>query len=240
VRVIGVPSAEALATLAADAVERCIAEKPGAVLALPTGKTPLGLYAELVRRAHGGAGALAQARIFNLDEYCGLPASDSASFAATLRRTLLDPLRMPAARVRLLDGAAVDLEEECRSYERAIADAGGIDLCVLGVGVNGHIAFNEPGADWSLRTHLAELAPATRAAFAAAHRGRPVPTHGLTLGIRTILEARRVLLLIATSDKRAAALALRRGIADRAWPVSCLARQPHVVVMEPCGLACAP
>jgi glucosamine-6-phosphate deaminase len=235
VRVVRASSPGDLASRAADLVQRCLAENPRAALALPTGRTPRACYAELVRRAQTGALAIEHARIFNLDEYCGLSAPDAASFSAALHRQLIDPLRLRAAQVRLLDGAAADLEAECRAYELAIAAAGGIDLCVLGVGVNGHIAFNEPGTDWSCGTHIAELAPTTRCAFTEAHPGRPAPTHGITLGVRSILGARRVLLLIATADKRAAAAALHRGIADPAWPVSCLAAHPDATVMELCG-----
>jgi len=240
VRIVRASSPQELAAAGADAVERCLAQNRRAVLALPTGKTPVGLYAELVRRARTGARDLAEARIFNLDEYCGLAAADPASFAAELRRHLIDPLPLRPAQLRLLDGGAPDLEAECAAHERAISAAGGIDLCVLGVGVNGHIAFNEPGADWSLRTHVAELAATTRAAFTLANPDRPVPSRGLTLGVRSILDARHVLLLIATPDKRAAAAALHRGIADPAWPVSCLTAHPDATVIELCAPACRP
>jgi len=232
VRVVRARTPDELAAGAARVVAAVFRENPRSVLALPTGKTPLGLYAELARRSRLGALDLKEARILNLDEYCGLPAADCSSFAAELHRHLIEPLGLGAGRVRLLDGAAADLEAECRSYERAIAACGGIDLCVLGVGVNGHIAFNEPGADWSLRTHVAELALSTRAAFEAERPGRPVPTHGLTLGIQNILEARRVLLLIASPDKQAAAAALHRGVADTVWPVTCLTTHPDTTVIE--------
>jgi glucosamine-6-phosphate deaminase len=229
-----------LAAEAADIVAACLRENPHSVLALPTGRTPIGLYGELVRRSHLGELDLSEARIFNLDEYCGIPATDPSSFAAALQRHLIEPCELRAAQVRLFDGAAADLEAECRCYERALAECGGIDLCVLGVGANGHIAFNEPGAHWNRRTHVVELAPSTRAAFEAARPGRAAPTHGLTLGIQNILEARRVLLLIASPDKRAATAALYRGVADNTWPVTCLAGHSDATVIELYAPACPP
>lgn len=229
-----------LAAEAADVIAACLRENPQPALALPTGKTPIGLYGELVRRSHLGALDLREARIFNLDEYCGIPAADPSSFAAMLHRHLIEPCGLRAPQVRLFDGAAADLEDECRRYERALDASGGIDLCVLGVGANGHIAFNEPGANWNRRTHVAELSPSTRAAFEAGRPGRAAPTHGVTLGIQNILEARRVLLLIASPGKRAAAAALYRGVADNAWPVTCLATHGNATVIELYAPACPP
>lgn len=239
-RVVRARTPGEFAAEAADIVAACLRENPQSVLAMPTGKTPIGLYGELVRRSHLGVLDLTEARIFNLDEYCGIPAADPSSFAATLHRHLIEPCGLRAAQVCLFDGAATDLEAECRRYERALAACGGIDLCVLGVGANGHIAFNEPGAHWNRRTHVAELAPSTRAGIETGRPGRAAPTHGITLGIQNILEARRVLLLIASPGKGAAAAALYRGVADNAWPVTCLAAHSNATVMELCAPACPP
>jgi glucosamine-6-phosphate deaminase len=158
-----------------------------------------------------------------------------------LRRHLIGPLHIADDRVNLLNGAAADLDAECGRYERAIAARGGLDLCVLGLGENGHIAFNEPGTPFGTRTHVAPLAPATRARLT--QRGweaGAVPTHGITLGIRNVLEARQVLLLIAGSGKEAAAAALHLGIEDESWPVTCLLPHPHVTVIELCAPARLP
>ena len=117
--------------------------------------------------------------------------------------------------MRLFRGDAPDLDAECGDYERTLASLGGIDLCVLGLGENGHIAFNEPGSAWNSRTHVVDLSVSTRASIEADASGpRPVPTHGLTLGIQNVLEARQALLLIAGPRKLAAKVALcarRRG-----------------------------
>lgn len=230
---IHVHAAAEFAQSAADLVTAQLKSKPRSVLALPTGSTPLALYAELVRRSRGGFANLAEARIFDLDEYRGLPSSDPSSYAAFIRAHLAAPLGLADDHVRLLRGDAPDPQAECDDYERAIAQLGGIDLCVLGLGENGHIAFNEPGSAWDTRTRVVELAASTRARIEAGSTGpRPVPTHGLTLGIQNVLEARQTLLLIAGPNKLAAKAALVRGVQDPAWPATSLLRHPNATLIE--------
>jgi glucosamine-6-phosphate deaminase len=230
---IRVETAGEFAQAAADVVAAQLRSNPHSVLALPTGSTPIGLYAELVRRVRRGAMTLAEARIFDLDEYCGLPSGDPRSFAAFVRRHLVAPLGLPEEHVRLLRGDAPDLAAECAEYERALADLGGIDLCILGLGENGHIAFNEPGSDWSSRTRIVELSESTRSRIEADPEGpRPVPVRGLTLGIQNVLEARQSLLLIAGSGKIAPKAAFVRGVQDPAWPATSLLRHRNATVIE--------
>lgn len=221
---------------AADILTAQLRENPASVLALPTGNTPIGLYAETVRRARLGLTSLARANLFNLDEYCGMAPDNPSSFAAFLHRHLIDPLAIAPERVRLLKGDVADTAAECRDYDREIAERGGIDLCVLGLGANGHIAFNEPGSDWRKHTHVTALAASTRALLESQPSGpRPVPTHGITLGIESILASRHALLLIAGTDKQEAMAALARGVEDVAWPVTALLRHPSLTVIELCG-----
>jgi glucosamine-6-phosphate deaminase len=232
VRVTFVPTAHVFAKEAADHIGELLEQNPRATLALPSGSTPLGLYAEVARRARTGALHLEEARFFNLDEYCGFAAEDPRSFAHYFRRHLAGPLGLLDDQVDLLNGAAADAGAECARYERAIARSG-LDLCVLGLGANGHIAFNEPGSSFDLRTHVALLAADTRARLERDGWETPrIPTHGLTLGIRNVLEARRVLLLLAGRGKEAAAASLYRGVEDPAWPVTCLLRHPDVAVID--------
>ncbi len=232
-RVIHANTAGEFARSAADLVTAQLKSKPRSVLALPTGSTPLALYAELVRRSRGGFASLAEASIFDLDEYLGLPSGDPSSYAAFIHAHLTGPLALAADHVRLLRGDAPDLAVECADYERAIAQLGGIDLCVLGLGENGHIAFNEPGSAWDTRTRVVELSASTRARIETDPRGpRPVPTHGLTLGIQNLLEARQALLLVAGPNKLAAKAALLRGVQDPAWPATSLLRHPNVTLIE--------
>jgi glucosamine-6-phosphate deaminase len=238
---IRAPTAEAFAKDAADVLSGHLRERPDAVVALPTGATPLGLYAELVRRAGFAPSCLAAARLLNLDEYCGLERTDPRSFAAFLRQHLLEPLRLDPAQVHLIDGAAVDAAAECARYERELDALGGIDVCVLGLGLNGHLGFNEPGTPWNRRTHVAALARSTterlrRQGWAEGD----LPSNGITLGIGNILEARHVLLLIAGENKRAAAAALYRRVEDLAWPVTCLLRHARLTVIELAAPAAPP
>jgi glucosamine-6-phosphate deaminase len=233
VRVTFVPTAQAFAKEAANHIGELLEQNPRAALALPSGSTPLGLYAEIARRAHTGAVHLEEARIFNLDEYCGVAAEDPRSFAHYFRRHLAGPLGLLDDQVELLNGTAADAGEECARYDRAIAARSGLDLCVLGLGANGHIGFNEPGTSFELRTHVALLADGTRARLEAdGWDVTHIPTHGLTLGIRNVLEARAVLLLIAGRGKAAAAASLHRGVVDPAWPVTCLLQHPNVRVID--------
>jgi glucosamine-6-phosphate deaminase len=235
------PEAPGFAGAAADWIAAHLRALPHATLALPTGNTPLGLYAELIRRSQAKAVDLASTQLFNLDEYWGLPANDAHSYAAFLERHLIAPLGLPMNNVRLLRGDAPDADTECRAYDAAIARCGGIDLCILGLGTNGHIAFNEPGAAWDRRTHRVELSAATRTTHAQ-QAGAPwdVPAFGLTMGIQTILEARHILLLIAGSNKEAARRALQRGVPDREWPVTSLLSHPSVTAIELCDPAACP
>jgi glucosamine-6-phosphate deaminase len=133
VRVIETDTASAFAGAAADFIADRLRREPQSVLALPTGKTPLGLYAELVHRSRQGAVNLMQAQIFNLDEYCGLPPADPHSYAAFLHRHLIAPLKLVPERVRLLRGDAADLEAECGRYDAALSESRGVDLCILGL-----------------------------------------------------------------------------------------------------------
>jgi glucosamine-6-phosphate deaminase len=233
VRVIRVHTPAGLASAAADLIGAELESKPRSVLGLPTGSTPLGLYAELVHRSRAGAVRLAEARIFDLDEYCGLPPDDPSSYAAFIRQHVQLPLALDPGHLRLFRGDASDPDAECVEYESELANLGGIDICVLGLGENGHIAFNEPGSAWDARTRVVELSVSTRARIEADANGpRPVPTHGLTLGIQNVLEARQALLLISGPRKLAAKAALARGIEDPAWPVTSLLRHPNATVIE--------
>jgi glucosamine-6-phosphate deaminase len=235
VRVINGTTPDAFAAAAADWVCGHVREKPGSVLALPTGNTPLGMYTELIDRSRAGMVNLDSVRVFNLDEYCGLPQSDPHSYAWFLQQHLIAPAGLLADQVRLLRGDAADFEAECHAYDAAISDCGGVDLCVLGLGVNGHVAFNEPGSPWDLRTHVVQLSQATR----TAHERQAsvpwiIPSWGITMGIKTLIEARHILLLIAGTHKESAREAVYAGVADGRWPVTSVLAHASLTVIELC------
>lgn len=234
-RVVNTETPRAFACAAADWTCNRLVGKPQSVLALPTGNTPLGLYSELVARSRAGVLNLDAVKIFNLDEYCGLSRSDPHSYADFMYQHLIAPAGLRADQARLLRGDARDMEAECRDYDAALAGCGGIDLCILGLGVNGHIAFNEPGSAWDLRTHVVNLSHATRAAHERqAQTPWDIPTRGVTMGIKTVIEARHILLLIAGTHKEAARAAVFGGVADPGWPVTSLLAHPSLTIIELC------
>lgn len=232
-RVITTATPHGFACAAADWLCDHLHEKAHSVVALPTGNTPLPLYSEVIVRVHARTINLDKVKIFNLDEYCGLPQSDPRSFAAFLRQHLTAPVGLADRQLRLLRGDAPDIEAECCAYDAALANCGGIDLCILGLGVNGHVAFNEPGSDWHLRTHVVDLSQATRAALERQMRlPWRIPVRGVTMGIKTLMESRHVLLLLAGPHKEAAKAAFYCGVPDIDWPVTSLLSHPSVTVIE--------
>jgi glucosamine-6-phosphate deaminase len=198
------PTAEAACARAAELVAALLAARPTAVLALPVGATPRPVYAELRARHRAGGLSFARATAFSLDEYVGITRDDPRSFHHTLRDQLYDQVDLAAAHTHAPDGVAADLDAAATGYEQAIADAGGVDLALLGIGGNGHIAFNEPGSPFTSRTRVVALAPETRAGAAAGFGGADVvPTHALTIGVATILAARQCVLLAHGAGKAA-------------------------------------
>jgi glucosamine-6-phosphate deaminase len=208
------------ARAAARIIARQLAAQPASVLGLPTGRTSAPVYKELVRLRPD----FSRAQTFNLDEFVGLAAQHRRSFHAFMNRHLFCRVNIPADQVHFLNGAATDLEAECRRYERAIAGAGGIDLLILGIGANGHIGFNEPAAALSLRTHRARLTAATRRANAGLFAGQPakVPREALSMGMGTILAARTIVLIATGRAKAHAVGAMRSGRIMPALPASFL------------------
>jgi glucosamine-6-phosphate deaminase len=197
-------SAAARARARAQDIARRLSANPRLVLGLPTGRTPIPFYQDLVRLYCAGRIDFSRATTFNLDEFLGVGGDDPRSYRAFMQRHLFDHVNIARRRVHFLDGAATDVSRECARYERAIARAGGIDVQILGLGLNGHIGFNEPGRALIARTHRTRLTPATRRANAAlfGNRASAVPREALSMGMATILEARRVV-LIATGRSKA-------------------------------------
>jgi glucosamine-6-phosphate deaminase len=201
VRVLDDPSS--VARVFARDIARCIRRKPTLVLGLATGRTPIPLYAELVRLHAFARLDLSRVTTFNLDEFLGLPSSDPRSYASFMRTHFFAHVHIPKKQIHFLRGTAPDVVRECAQYERAIQRAGAIDLQILGLGANGHIGFNEPGDALHAHTHRTRLTPATRRANAALFGGRPsaVPKEALSMGMATILYARRIVLIATGAEK---------------------------------------
>jgi glucosamine-6-phosphate deaminase len=230
VRVFRTPQLAARA-LARD-MSRAIRQTPALVLGLPTGRTPVPLYRELVRLCLRDEIDFAQTTTFNLDEFVGLESRDPRSYRAYMDRHLFDRVNLRPRRIQFLNGTARDLAAECRRYERAIARAGGIDLQVLGLGVNGHIGFNEPARGLQAFTHVTRLTPATRRAnaFLFGNRAAAVPRLAMSMGMATILRARRIVLLATGASKAGAVRRMIEGKMTTAVPASFLQLHPNVEV----------
>ncbi len=173
------------------------------MLGLPTGRTPIPLYRELVRLHQGGRADFSRATTFNLDEFIGLDSRNPRSYRVFMQRHLFDHVDVAPRRIHFLNGAARDVARECDRYERAIRRAGGIELQILGLGMNGHIGFNEPARALVARTHATRLTPGTRRANAALFGGRvsAVPREALSMGMATILQAERIVLVATGASK---------------------------------------
>jgi glucosamine-6-phosphate deaminase len=217
---------------AADYVGDLLKSKPQAVIALPTGETPLGLYRNLADRQNDGTVDCHSARFFNLDEFEGKGLADEGSYAGFLMRHAFGPLGIAPDHVRLLRGDASNAEAECRAYDAAIEAAGGLDLAVMGLGRNGHIAFNEPGDDWNLGTHRVALTKTTRGAQTGIYKvASDVPEYGLTMGVATVLAARKLLLLVSGHGKQVALRALLSGRRDADHSVTALVEHQDLTVL---------
>lgn len=217
-----------LSQRAADIVTDLIGRRPNAVLGLPTGSTPVGFY-EALRRA---AVSFSQVQTFNLDEYVGLPKAHPESYYAFMHRHLIDHVDLVPEHCHIPDGMAADPAAECERYEALIRQAGGLDVVVLGIGLNGHICFNEPGTPWDARTRLTPLAEATREANARFFGSMDaVPRAALTMGIGTILEARQILLLASGESKAEIIRRTLEGEPDVSVPATALQGHPNVTVL---------
>jgi glucosamine-6-phosphate deaminase len=173
-----------------------------AVLGLATGSTPIPFYKALIDLHRTGELSFSQVITFNLDEYLGLPRDHAESYWSFMHRQLFDHIDLPSDHIHLPCGIVDDVPAHCRDYEQAIADAGGLDFQLLGIGRTGHIGFNEPGSPRDSRTREIHLDPITRQDAAPAFGGLDhVPTSAITMGCGTILAARRIALLAFGSHK---------------------------------------
>ena len=231
------PDYEAMSAAAADVVASKLREKPRAVFMVPTGTTPLGMYRGLVERHEREGLSFSLATFFNLDEYLGLPQDHPASYHVYMRENFYGLVDVDPGRIHVPDGAAPDPEAECRRYERAIRAAGGVDVCVLGIGRNGHIGFNEPGASFDSRTRVVRLAESTRRVNATDFEGERAPERAISVGMRTISDSREVLLLASGANKAGAVAAAVGGEVSEDVPASALRLHPNVTLLLDCDAA---
>jgi glucosamine-6-phosphate deaminase len=236
--VVPLGSAAEIAAVAAGIVEAAVRRTPAAVLGLATGSTPLPVYQELIRRSRAGAGpSYTSVSCFNLDEYVALPLSPDGgvheqSYRATIARELTDGLGLRPDQVNGPDPSPDGLPTAGERYEALIAKAGGVDVQLLGIGSDGHLAFNEPGSSLASRTRIKTLTRQTRADNARFFGSLDeVPHHVLTQGLGTILEARHLLLIATGPGKADAVAACVEGPLSASCPASALQLHPHATVL---------
>ncbi len=218
--------------LAADYIASAVSKNPKIVLGLATGSTPLGVYGNLIEKNKRGEISFAQASSFNLDEYCGLPATDENSYAYFMRDNLFNHIDIDINNTHIPNGMAADFKEACESYERSIKEAGGVEIQILGIGGDGHIAFNEPSCSLTSRTRREALTRQTIEDNARFFGGdlNAVPKSALTMGIGTIMESRNIVLLAYGENKADAVAAMVEGGISAMCPASILQMHNSVKV----------
>jgi len=217
---------------AARHVARIIRKKPAAVLTLPTGDTPKGLYEHLVALHQKGHLDFSRIAAFNLDELLGTDNQDPVSYAMYLYERLLSRVNVRPENIHLISSSPEDEHAECERYESLIKEVGGIDLAILGIGENGHIGFNEPGTPWESITHVTTITKATLKKMDKDFTKKlSCPVRAITMGIRTIMNSKAILLLASGPEK---ADILAKALLDSpalAIPASVLQRHPHVTII---------
>lgn len=217
---------------AANLISAQLLLKPDCVLGLATGSSPVGVYRQLVEWYQKGDLDFSRCRAVNLDEYCTLGPDDAQSYARFMQENLFSHVNILPEHTHIPNGLATDAEAECARYDALLRRLGGVDMQLLGIGNNGHIGFNEPGAAFEKGTHKVALTAntieANRRFFASASQ---VPTHAYTMGIQSILQARRILLLASGSAKADILYRAFTGPISPEVPASVLQLHPDVTVV---------
>lgn len=225
-------SKDAIGAAAATLFASCVIGKPHAVLGLATGSTPIPTYQKMAELYRMGAVDFSEVTTFNLDEYVGLNHEHEQSYYYFMMENLFRHINVPHSQIHVLSGTAEDPVAECLAYEENIRAAGGIDLQILGIGRNGHIAFNEPSDSFASSTQVVELTPSTIEAntrfFASSDE---VPRQALSMGIGSIMQARSIVLIATGSDKAQAVKDMITGPVTPRCPASVLQLHPSVNIM---------
>ena len=226
------PNSELAGRAAAVLIAGEVIEKPNSVLGLATGSTPLPVYGELIRMYNEGIVDFGRVTTYNLDEYVGLAPSHPCSYRRFMQENLFDHINVRPDRIHIPNGLAKDVVAECKEYDEAIADAGRLDIQLLGLGANGHIGFNEPAADFTTSSYCVKLTEQTlkdnRRFF---EEDAVMPTHALTMGIASIMQAKRIVLVATGKNKAQAVKAMVEGNVDPMVPASILQMHRHATII---------
>ena len=231
-RIIRTRDYEDMSRKAADIIAAQVIMKPNCVLGLATGSTPIGTYARLVKKHKKGDLDFSGVTSVNLDEYKGLTKENDQSYYYFMNDNLFSKVNIDKSRTFLPDGTETDSDKACRDYNQIIADVGGVDLQLLGLGHNGHIGFNEPAAVFEAETHCVDLTESTIQAnkrfFASID---DVPRQAYTMGIKTIMMARKILVVVSGADKAAIVKKAFFGAITPEVPASVLQLHPDVTIV---------
>ena len=226
------PNGDLAAVAAAVLIAGQVIDKPKSVLGLATGSTPLPIYRELISMWHRGVIDFGSVTTYNLDEYVGLGPDHPCSYRRFMQENLFSHINVPQSNIHIPNGLAQDVDAECAAYDAAIAAAGRLDLQLLGLGANGHIGFNEPAAVFTTHSYCVRLSEQTlkdnRRFF---EDGAPMPTHALTMGIASIMQAKRIVLVATGKNKAAAVRAMIEGPVDPMVPASILQMHRHATIL---------
>lgn len=203
------------------------------VLGLPTGSSPVGMYRALVKAYEEGRVSFKNVLTFNMDEYVNLPEEHPESYHSFMAKNLFNHIDCPKENIHILNGNAEDLEAECAHYEQMIAEAGGIDLFIGGIGPDGHVAFNEPCSSLTSRTRVKTLTTDTIVANSRFFDNdiNKVPKHALTVGVGTVMDAREVMILVNGHGKTRALQAAVEGPVTQMWTISALQLHRHGIIV---------
>ena len=218
-----------LSRKAANIISAQVILKPESVLGLATGSSPLGIYRQLIIWYEKGDLDFSATTAVNLDEYCNLPPDNPQSYHAFMRQNFFDHINIKPENTNVPNGLAEDPDAECIRYNKVIADLGGVDLQVLGMGHNGHIGFNEPEEAFELETHVVNLTENTIEANARFFASKDeVPRKAITMGIKSIMQARHILVVVSGADKADIVKAAFTGPVTPKVPASILQMHPNV------------
>lgn len=231
-KLIVVENYEEMSKLAAENIQEVINSKPNAILGLATGSTPMGTYKELIRMNKNNEVDFSQVRTVNLDEYVGLSEKDPQSYIYFMNENLFNHINIKKENTFVPNGLAKDIEEETKNYDRKIDELGGIDIQILGIGSNGHIAFNEPADVLTSGTHLTQLTESTIHANSRFFNSiDEVPKTALTMGLGQIMKSKKILLLVHGDNKAEAVKEVLSGKITSKNPATMLQMHKDVTII---------
>lgn len=217
---------------AAEILEKQVMSKPNSVLGLATGATPLGMYKELIKKYKENNIDFSKVKTFNLDEYYGIQQGNSQSYYFYMINNFFKFININIDNISIPDGTAADVKQECINYDKKIKEAGGIDIQILGIGVNGHIGFNEPNDSFEAYTHLVNLDKKTIESNSRYFNSvGEVPVKAISMGIKTILQSRKIILLASGEEKAEAIYNAINGKISPKLPASILQMHNDVTII---------